>query len=168
MAKVFKYWVIIAGNTPTAFRSREQEPLIPTLKQLQRTQPNATLAWFERDRLWTSPEQAEENLARHRGLRRERGATWRPGGQHKDPKARVVLTRDQKRAKFKKQLIRNSRDERPVGSDGDAPKSVERPTKEHTTSVRTDVHQKATRRQSSSAPHRLVKNRSYNKTNGDK
>lgn len=110
MAKTFKYWVIVAGNTPTAFRSREKDALIPTLKQLQRTQPNVTLNWFERDRLWTSPEQAEEDAEQRRRLRRERGATWRPGGQHKDPKARVELTRDQKRAKFKRRLGFKSKD----------------------------------------------------------
>jgi hypothetical protein len=118
MAKTFKYWVIVAGNTPTAFRSQEPEPLLPTLKQLQRTQPNVTLGWFERDRLWLSPEQAEADFERRRGLHRERGAAWRPGGQHKDPKARVELTRDQKRAKFKKQLGFKARE----ASDPDSPR----------------------------------------------
>jgi hypothetical protein len=103
MAKSFAYWVIVAGNTPTAFRAREQEPLLPTLRQLQRTQSNVTLSWFERNRLWASPAEAEADQQRRKTLRRERGQDWRPGGVHKDPQARVELTRDQKRARFKRQ-----------------------------------------------------------------
>src|SRR5512138_2946940 len=43
---------------PTAFRAREAEDLLPTLKQLQNRHPDATMKWFERGQLWDSPEAA--------------------------------------------------------------------------------------------------------------
>jgi len=97
----FKCWVIVAGNTPTAFRARTRDVLLPTLHQLQRTQPDTTLRWFERNRLWNSPLEAREASRAKRQLRSTRGREWRPGGTHKDPRARYALTRDQKRARFK-------------------------------------------------------------------
>ncbi len=81
------YWVIVTGTDATAFRAREAEDLLPTLKQLQRTQPDAVLKWFERGRLWESPEQALADLRRPRV--RTRGAAWRPGGSHVDPQSPV-------------------------------------------------------------------------------
>jgi hypothetical protein len=96
-------WVILAGDTPTSFRARSKDVLLPTLYQLQRTQPDVSLKWFERGRLWSSPLEAREALVASRGRRRTttRPADWRPGGSHKDPKQRFELTRDQKRARFK-------------------------------------------------------------------
>jgi len=99
----FGHWVIIAANAPTAFRAKHRETLLPTLKQLQRTQPDAVLRWFDGTRLWASP--AEANDARR--VRRtvpKRPQTWRPGGEHKDPRARFELSRDEKRARFKRRL----------------------------------------------------------------
>ena len=104
----FIFWVIVAGSEPTAFRGREREELLPTLKLLQRTQPDATLKWFQRGKLWESPEQAAEALRARRSVRSGRGPTWRPGGSHADPRAKYELTRDQKRARFKKRLIHGS------------------------------------------------------------
>lgn len=95
----FAYWTIILDNAPTAFRARDQSELLPTLKQLQRTNPDATMRWFQNGKLWDSPEavreaKRQEYLARARP-RRERRQTgehrtreWRPGGAHKDPRAR--------------------------------------------------------------------------------
>jgi hypothetical protein len=100
----FKCWVIVAGKTPTAFRARTPDVLLPTLRQLQRTQPDTTLQWFERNRLWSSPLEAREAMRARRQMRPSgagRGRDWRPGGDHKDPRARFKLTRDQKRARFK-------------------------------------------------------------------
>ncbi|MEO7191766.1 MAG: hypothetical protein ABI051_11995 [Vicinamibacterales bacterium] len=94
----------MTGSQATAFRSRYVEDLLPTLKQLQRTQPEATLKWFERERLWDSPEAAEEagrRVVRPRG----RGPGWRPGGAHVDPRAKYDISRDEKRARFKKRMI---------------------------------------------------------------
>lgn len=98
----FGHWVIIAAGAPTAFRAKHRDTLVPTLKQLQRTQPDAALRWFDGTRLWVS--QAEANEARRVGHRGEkRPAAWRPGGDHKDPRARFKLSRDEKRARFKRQ-----------------------------------------------------------------
>jgi hypothetical protein len=96
------FWVIVDGVTPTAFRAKQRETLIPTLKQLQRTQPNVSLRWFDRGRLWDSPLAARDALRARRLSRPDRRPEWRPGGNHVDPKERFKLTRDQKRARFKK------------------------------------------------------------------
>jgi hypothetical protein len=91
------------GATPTAFRAREREDLVPTLVQLQRTQSNVSLKWFERNRIWTSPGEAREALLALRQRKRPRDPrpAWRPGGEHRDPRQRFELSRDQKRARFK-------------------------------------------------------------------
>jgi hypothetical protein len=104
MARRFCCWVIVSGGQPTAFRSREPESLLPTLRQLQRTQPDSTLKWFDRGRLWDSPAEATAALGRKRRSPSGRGRDWRPGGSHVDPRAQYRLTRDQKRARFKRRL----------------------------------------------------------------
>jgi hypothetical protein len=118
--KAHTFWVIMAGNTPTAFRAREREDLVPTLVQLQRTQPTVSLKWFERNRIWSSPGEARDALKalkeRRRTIARPRQPEWRPGGEHKDPHKRFELTRDQKRERFK------ARQRRPAsGPGGDGP-----------------------------------------------
>lgn len=97
------FWVILIGKTPTSFRGKAREDLVPTLRQLQRTQTDVTLRWFERGKIWESPEAAigAAKLA-ETTAREKRPREWRPGGEHRDPKARFELTRDQKRAKFKR------------------------------------------------------------------
>jgi|AP12_2_1047962.scaffolds.fasta_scaffold74743_2 hypothetical protein len=95
------HWVIIAAKAPTAFRAKRRETLVPTLKQLQRTQPDAELRWFEGGRLWSGPAEAEAARAERRRMPK-RPADWRPGGDHKDPRARFELSRDEKRARFKR------------------------------------------------------------------
>ena len=105
MAKNFCCWVIVAGSQPTAFRSRDSEDLLPTLKQLQRTQPDVGMKWFERGRLWESPIEAQEALIAKRRSPPRLGRDWRPGGQHKDPRAEYDISRDEKRARFKRRLI---------------------------------------------------------------
>jgi len=97
-------WVIVTGSSPTAFRAQEREELLPALKQLQRTQPDAVVKWFSRGKLWESPLEAIEALKAQRQARRPRNRDWRPGGEHVDPRAKYELTRDQKRARFKKRL----------------------------------------------------------------
>ncbi len=52
------YWTILIGDSPTAFRAREREELLPTFERLRAKQPDAVLKWFERGRLWASPEEA--------------------------------------------------------------------------------------------------------------
>src|SRR6185295_13732510 len=114
------FWVILIGKTPTSFRGKAREDLVPTLRQLQRTQTDVTLRWFERGKVWESPEAAigAAKLA-ETTAREKRTKEWRPGGDHRDPKARFELTRDQKRAKFKRDQSRPDRpdDERLGGDD---------------------------------------------------
>jgi len=98
------FWVIIVGTTPTAFRADRRDELVPTLHQLQRTQDDVSLKWFARGRLWESQVEEHAALKAARSAPRARPAAWRPGGTHKDPRARFELTRDQKRARFKRRL----------------------------------------------------------------
>jgi hypothetical protein len=81
----YAYWTIILDNAPTAFRARDRADLVPTLRQLLRRNPGATIKWFAKGRLWESPEEARvaTNPPRER-----RGPDWRPGGRHEDPRAR--------------------------------------------------------------------------------
>jgi hypothetical protein len=83
----FAYWTILIDNAPTAFRARDAQELLPTVNQLKRTNDNVVMRWFSGGTLWDSPEAARE--ARRRPKPREkRSADWRPGGQHRDPRAR--------------------------------------------------------------------------------
>ncbi|MPY87375.1 MAG: hypothetical protein GEU99_05590 [Luteitalea sp.] len=92
------YWTILVGTEPTAFRARNVEDLVPTLKQLQRGHPNAVLKWFEAGRIWDSPDHARAHRDRgRRELRRTRERDWRPGGEHRDPRARPKVPRTIKR-----------------------------------------------------------------------
>jgi hypothetical protein len=96
------FWVIVDGSVPTSFRAREREDLVPTLTQLKRTQPNVELKWFERGKLWTGPDEAREALmARRQSPPPGRSRDWRPGGDHKDPRAKYIISRDERRARFK-------------------------------------------------------------------
>ena len=114
MAKNFTYWVIISGAHATAFRARAAEDLLPTLRQLQRTEPEAALRWFERGRLWASPEAARAaSIKRPHPQGRDR--RWRPGGSHVDPRAKYDISRDEKRARFKKRAVLKRTSPRPQG-----------------------------------------------------
>jgi hypothetical protein len=124
VAKNFMYWVIVAGAQPTAFRSRQAEDLLPTLRQLQRTQPDVTLKWYERGRFWEDPAAAKEAQLRKRDSASSRGREWRPGGKHVDPRAKYDIPRDERRARFKKRLVAGRR--RPEGESKAAPEG-ERP-----------------------------------------
>jgi hypothetical protein len=79
------YWTILIGDAPTAFRARDREELLPTFERLRAKQPDAVMRWFERGRLWNSPEEARIPSV---GSREKRGAAWRPGGAHRDPRER--------------------------------------------------------------------------------
>ena len=83
----YAYWTILIDNRPTAFRAREQAELLPTLNQLKRTNPNAQMKWFARGKLWDTPEQAQWAGTNLPKPAEKRGRDWRPGGQHKDPRA---------------------------------------------------------------------------------
>jgi len=95
----YAYWTIILDGVPTAFRARERETLVPTLRQLQSRNPDAVLKWFARGKLWDSPEQAHlaARMAREaEGPKRDRD--WRPGGRHADPRLERERERKAKRA----------------------------------------------------------------------
>ena len=83
----FAYWTILIDNGPTAFRARDPQELLPTLAQLRRTNANVVMKWFARGRLWDSVEQEHEDFRRIK-IQEKRNRDWRPGGDHKDPRAR--------------------------------------------------------------------------------
>jgi hypothetical protein len=119
-------WVIVTGSAPTAFRAQEREELLPTLKQLLRTQPDAVVKWFSRGQLWDSPLEAITALKARRQARNNRDKGWRPGGTHVDPRAKYQLTRDEKRARFRKRQFRK---ETPAGTARSVKRPNSRPTK---------------------------------------
>lgn len=121
------YWTIIAGGQPTAFRAAEREELLPTLKQLQSRHPDATMMWFARGKLWPTKEAADFALRQERGggSREPRGRGWRPGGEHKDPRDRFKVPRDEKRRRFADRM-RRDRDEE-AGKSGERPERPQRP-----------------------------------------
>ena len=84
----YTYWTILLDGQPTAFRARTQEELLPTLRQLRSSNPGATMKWFAHGQLWESPEEAQRARMRLPPAGQGRGAEWRPGGQHRDPRAR--------------------------------------------------------------------------------
>src|SRR5262245_4143846 len=79
----FSYWTILAGGLPTSFRAAERDDLLATLRRLQERHPDAEMKWFQRGKLWTSPEEAQSAFEK---AREPRGRDWRPGGEHRDPR----------------------------------------------------------------------------------
>ena len=98
MAPRYTYWTIIHTDGPTSFRARDRDSLVPTLKQLQSRDPNAALKWFANGKLWDSEDAAREyaRLARM-AWQKTRGPEWRPGGEHRDPRARFKSAKPPKR-----------------------------------------------------------------------
>src|SRR5213592_2118372 len=87
----FAYWTILIDGQPTAFRARDQQELLPTLNQLKRTNKDVLLRWFARGQLWESQQQDwDARRQRKTAVVSKRGPEWRPGGQHKDPRARFA------------------------------------------------------------------------------
>ncbi|MEI6244396.1 MAG: hypothetical protein WCQ64_05045, partial [Acidobacteriota bacterium] len=127
MARAGMYWVIVVGNVPTSFRARDQETLIPTLKQLQRKQPDAVIRWFDGTRFFENQERADDRGRERDGFRKERKKDWRPGGDHKDPRAKYQISRDVRRARFKERLVMNSRADEPGTPDASAGSDAPRP-----------------------------------------
>ena len=94
----YAYWTILIDGKATAFRAKESEELLPTLNQLRRKNSDVVLRYFSRGKLWDSPEQAEWAATNKRGMSEKRGADWRPGGTHKDPRARFDAKRKERKA----------------------------------------------------------------------
>jgi hypothetical protein len=101
----YVYWTILIDDAPTAFRASERDDLLPTLHQLQRKNNNVVVKWFARGRLWESPEAERAAQAVPRSSER-RNQDWRPGGQHKDPRARFDKEA-QRRKKREQRAARN-------------------------------------------------------------
>ena len=62
----YAYWTILIDDTPTAFRAREREELLPTFHQLQRKNKNVAMQWFARGRLWESREAEQDDFQRRK------------------------------------------------------------------------------------------------------
>ena len=94
----YSYWTILAGGLPTAFRAADRDELLPTFHQLRAKHPDAELRWFQRGKLWDSPESARAHGLESSRTKtvQTRGRDWRPGGEHRDPKQRFE---DAKRAR---------------------------------------------------------------------
>jgi hypothetical protein len=105
----FAYWTIILDGKPTAFRANAQDELLPTLRQLQVRHPDAIMLWFARGRLWSSPDEARAAAQAARTNKERREPGWRPGGEHRDPRDRFKVPRDEKRRRFAKKLHRDAR-----------------------------------------------------------
>jgi hypothetical protein len=95
----YAYWTILIDGKATAFRARDREELLPTFNQLARKNADIVMRYFARGRLWDNPEQAQwasrNQLAAARTEKRDRD--WRPGGQHKDPRARFERKKTERR-----------------------------------------------------------------------
>lgn len=79
----YSYWTILAGGLPTSFRAADREDLLPTLRRLKDRHPDAEMKWFQRGKLWASPEAARMDSDKQNA---PRGRDWRPGGEHRDPR----------------------------------------------------------------------------------
>jgi hypothetical protein len=113
------YWTIILEGKPTAFRAHTQDELLPTLRQLQARHPDAVLRWFARGRLWQSQDEERAALAARRSASRDRrGRDWRPGGEHRDPRDRFKVPRDEKRRRFRDRRFRERTDTDAPGAPG--------------------------------------------------
>ena len=117
----YAYWTIILEGKPTAFRAHTQDELLPTLKQLQTKHPDAAMFWFARGRLWQSPEEERAAGEARRQSRQQRGPAWRPGGEHRDPRDRFKVPRDEKRRRFADKLRRDRQDGGTGGGRPDRP-----------------------------------------------
>ena len=84
----YVYWTILIDGKATAFRAHEQEELLPTLNQLKRKNGDVQLKYFARGKIWDSPEQAQWAGTNAGRPTEKRNYDWRPGGEHKDPRAR--------------------------------------------------------------------------------
>jgi hypothetical protein len=117
----FTYWTILLDGKSTAFRAHTPDELLPTLRQLQVRHPEAAMLWFARGRLWSSPEEERAAAQARRASRERRLPDWRPGGEHRDPRERFEISRDEKRRRFAAKARRQPR----AGSTPEAAKDKE-------------------------------------------
>jgi hypothetical protein len=123
------YWTIIIDDHPTSFRAHDVEELLPTFNRLREKNPTAQLKWFERGQLWDTRDAARaqgfgQGERRWEGPRPDRDArarsggasappnrderprdrSWRPGGEHRDPRQKYKDAKKAKWQEFKKNL----------------------------------------------------------------
>jgi hypothetical protein len=120
----FAYWTILIDSKPTAFRAQKREELLPTFAQLQRTSKDVVMKWFARGRLWDTPDQAQWATRNVHAVHEKRGREWRPGGAHKDPRARF----ESKGRQSEKPHERSGRQERHEWRGTKAEARADRPT----------------------------------------
>jgi hypothetical protein len=124
----YAYWTILIDNGATAFRAKEQSELLPTLHQLRRTNKDVVMKWFANGRLWDSPDDARR--ARELRVQRERrGRDWRPGGEHKDPRARFVKPKGSSRSESREPG--RARSAKPRQAQGTPPSGENAPRPRH-------------------------------------
>ena len=123
----YAYWTILIDGKATAFRARDREELLPTFNQLARKNTSIVMRYFARGRLWDNPEQAQfANRTRDSRPVERRDREWRPGGQHKDPRARSTPSFDapqtdrERPPRGPKAPWRNRAEARPRGGAGKA------------------------------------------------
>ena len=94
----YAYWTILIDDTPTAFRAREREELLPTFTStaaeeqerrdaVVRARPAVGVARGRAGRL-SAPQARGVSAIRQAAAGDARGGDWRPGGTHKDPRDR--------------------------------------------------------------------------------
>lgn len=120
------YWTILLGTAPTAFRARYRDELLPTFERLRQKQPDAVLRWFERGRLWNSPEEARGG-ERRGGDEHRRGPDWRPGGEHRDPRTRFKDDKKKKDRRDPRGTGRSRERERAAGGPHEERRSARPP-----------------------------------------
>ncbi|MGE0813243.1 MAG: hypothetical protein AB7O93_07850, partial [Vicinamibacterales bacterium] len=109
----YAYWTILVDGGPTAFRAAEPDELLPTLKRLQVKHPGAEMRWFQKGRLWESRDDARDKLAAGYTVGPDgslvppseevrRTKSWRPGGEHRDPREKFQQAKKAKWDRFKK------------------------------------------------------------------
>jgi hypothetical protein len=123
------YWTILIDNAPTAFRAHDRADLLPTFERLKQKQPEVTMKYFARGRLWESPEEARRQLERP-DPSHARGRDWRPGGTHRDPRDRFrpKKGRPRFRGEWRDRLPndRQSTEPKPPGEQQTRPQSANR------------------------------------------
>jgi hypothetical protein len=124
----FAFWTILIDQRPTAFRATIQDDLLPTLHQLRRTNKDVVLRWFARGKLWESPD-AERAARRQPKTLEKRGPDWRPGGVHKDPRARFEKPARRERAAVGARAFKAGRPTAPPSAKTNEPRRAFQPAR---------------------------------------
>ena len=99
----YAYWTIIAGGLPTAFRAADRDELLPTFQRIKEKHPDAEMKWFARGKLWESQEAARPPAEARRSKAGRRPDTWRPGGEHRDPRQKFIDAKKQRNTRIRQE-----------------------------------------------------------------